>query len=874
MSLYEVLQQRGYAFRQHLEEEGWGKRKLTVVDLDRAQREALAQGGVAGLGEALDRQGTWSFPAIDIEAPLPVRQDLVLTWGGRPAATVIAPEGDRGLARMAQDLVGAVEKRFGVALPLVGEGEAGLALLQSQDGVVFGGSHENRFAMEMALGYQECFVDGSVPGEGGWVVTTHAGLDASGHLVVQVSAPPGSREAMACLLEALAEDGDRVVLRHTHRICQGRSMREHFPSWEAFTTGLPGSIPQLRGREVEATQDPAALADLLREGLNSGGPEVNLTNSQPIDIAVRSARYYQRSADPRGLQLFRELLFRLADYYLVTPEGASYPSDLDFRLGNLILCFSRLEHEPVFTEEDRLILANLLLSCTRSIYEYNLKQWPVEPDEPTRHNHETFAARSLLFAADYFERYGIPDAADWRARADLVFSGGLWHRFKQRENAGHYELYAFEHGATYSLFTGRGLDLFDPDCLRQAALRPVVTTDNFFRPVDYGDTRVQMRNEGSDTLAAIVCGLRDEPTLQWYTREAFARFPHYQPSPTHGITGIRRNDSGDPPRAGAWEVFPLDSRFVALFCPGFPQEHAFDKLAFRTGWGDEDHYLLFEGVGNRTISHSHNEVNGIVRLNHLGRHWVVSNGYGRRVRLANVSQSFSTRIRGPEDHNMLVLRRKGEIVRDLPVCNALLQRGQAGDLAFCTGALLDYGGVNWFRTLLLLSGRFVLVIDRVQVVGSGLEAGHIEWNCLGKATAREDGFRLDQQGVFMDVASDSGWAAQEGVADESADWKSVLESGAYPYASFPLTKLVFQMTDVEAGQRSCLVTLLAATRSHEAACRVHEPEPGLVVVTPADGRIPDLSVEDGDLLVRTGGGSLEIRFAPEPGMPEALRGDC
>ncbi len=419
----------------------------------------------------------------------------------------------------------------------------------------------------------------------------------------------------------------------------------------------PKRLPQLEGKDVQAPQDPVALADVLRIGLESGGPDVNFYNLAPVDIAVQCAQYYQLSGDGRALRLFRELLFRLADYYLKTPEGASYPADMDFRLGHLILYYSRLEHESVFSEAERLILANLLLSCTRSIYEYTVKMWPVAPDAPTRHNHETFAARSLLYAADYFSRYGVRDVDKWRTWADVVFSGEIWSRFKQRENANGYEGYAFEHAAAYSAFNGEGLDRFASESLRWAAMRQVITTDNFFRPVDYGDASVRMQGGINDALAAIVSSVRDEPILRWYAHQAFERQHHYFQLPM----GIRHADAGTSPKAQAWELLPLDPKFMDLFCPGFPPEYAFDKLVFRTGWGDTDHFVMMEGVGNEAgdVSHSHNELNGITRLNHLGRHWVVSNGYGRRVGLSNVSQSFNTRVRGPEDHNMLVLRRTG-----------------------------------------------------------------------------------------------------------------------------------------------------------------------------------------------------------------------
>ena len=136
---------------------------------------------------------------------------------------------------------------------------------------------------------------------------------------------------------------------------------------------------------------------------------------------------------------------------------------------------------------------------------------------------------------------------------------------------------------------------------------------------------------------------------------------------------------------------------------------------------------------------------------------------------------------------------------------------------------------------------------------------------------RGRGCRLDQQGVFADVDSDSGWPLKLGVADRSADWKAVLEGGHYPYATFPLTKLTYRMPDVEAGRSCCLFTLLAATRSDDAAHGLREPEPGRVCVDATAGSLPDLQVDDRDLSVRARGLSLEVRFAEVPPLPEALQ---
>jgi hypothetical protein len=556
------------------------------------------------------------------------------------------------------------------------------------------------------------------------------------------------------------------------------------------------------------------------------------------------------------LELFRELLFRLADYYLKTPGGASYPSDLDFRLGLLILHYARLEHLPLFDEDDRLILANLLLSCSRAVHEYAMKCWPMKGGARTRHNHPTFKAVTLLYAADYFGRFNLPCVKDWLAYTDSVFDCALWKRSKQSENSRLYEHFVFDHAAAYALFTGRGLDLFAPGCYERMTERQIAATDNFFRPVDYGDTAIYM--QPAESTSAKLLGTRQDGPLRWYAGESFSRNPAYLSASFLDFPGLRMGPSETVPATGDWEFVPLDPAFREDYAPGFPGDQAFDKLAFRTGWGDEDQYLLLEGVGGKA-GHSHREANGIVRLNHLGRHWLVSNGYGRRVGITNAAQGFSSREIGPVDHNMLVLRRAGDIEQTLPM-GSLIQRGRAGLLLYATSALLGYGGVNWFRTTIVFSGHYVLVIDRIKVMEPGLEKAHVEWNALGQVSAQKNGFRLEQKGVFMDLTSASGWCVEQKVADQSADWKHVLESGSYPFATFPLAKLVFHMPGVGVGETHCLGTLLAATRG-DLAFTVSQPEPGCIRIAGPHEQARGTKIADRDLDVRIDDGQCDVRFA-------------
>lgn len=870
MNLHEALNKRGYAFRQHVEEEGWGWRKPTVIDLDMVQLDALKLGGIQGLQKAIDEQlyrpswGLFTFPSLDIQEPLPRRPNLLLARNGTTNTSVIAPRKNLELWTMACEFVNRLKKQHGIELPLLDEFDAKPELLEKQHLIIFGGSHQNRLALDFALRHRTFFIDASVPGDDGWVVTTHCGIHSSGNNILQATAPETKRDYVLNLIaDAVISDGNNLILRHIHRISPGKVMSSHFPSWESFTTGLPKRIPQLQGQTFEVPQDIKALSALIALGLDSGGKEKNLYNAAPVDIAIDCTRYYQLSADRRALELFRELLFRLADYYLKTPGGASYPSDLDFRLGLLILHFARLEHEDLFDDEDRLILANLLLSCTRSIHEYAMKIWPMKPGIHKRHNHPTFKALSLLYCASYFSRFNLPYVKDWLAYTESVFKCNLWKRSKQGENSRSYEPFVFEHAASYAFFTGLNLGLFGKGCFEKMTERQIAATDNLFRLVDYGDTGIDMKPVDSVSARFLATGA--DGIFRWFAGEGFSRKTEYISNSFLDYPGLRMGHSGTSPVTGDWEHMPIDPMFLKETAPHFPRKFSFDKLAFRTGWGDEDQYLLLEGVGGK-VGHSHNETNGIVRLNHLGRHWIVSNGYGRRVGITNATKSFSSRELGPPDHNMLVLQRAGEIVRDLPMC-ALLQRGRKGQLLYATGALLDYGGVNWFRTLILLAGKYVLAIDRIQILQAGLEKAHVEWNCLGQTGAQKNGFRLEQKGVFMDVTSASGWRTEQKVAEQSACWKRALEDGSYPYATFPLTKLVFNLPDVGAGQAHCLSTLLSATSSSDAQYVISQSEPGRIIVEGLHELRESLKLKNKDLAVRVNRSQCEIRFDVIPEIP-------
>ncbi len=869
MTITDAVANKGYSFRQHLEEQGWGWRALTVVDLTAEQRKALDEGGAEGLRQALESTGQYSFPATDIDSVPAIRTAVRLAGGGAVPAVVVAPD---SLAGLAAAVVEALKLKTGVQLEVVSDASASLNLLKERDVIIIGGSHQNRLALDFALRYQTGFLDAIVPGAGGWAVTTHVGIEASGHLALQIVADdPMADAAVAALVSAVetATDGSASIAWQ-HTVVAGPELAATLTSWESYVATFPHRLPMPAVGTLPSADDIEGLADFLRQGLDSGGIDLSWYNQAPLTISVECARYYLVSADERALKLFRALLYRMADYYLLTPEGASYTADFDFILGHMVLYYSRLEHTAVFSAEDRLFLANLLLACSRSVYDYARELWPASKSKkslasgkrPTknRHNHQTFPARSLLFAHDYFSRYGIADAAGFLGYAEEIFAGDMWNRGKQTENAGMYEVLVYDHGAVFSAFTGRRLDLFSPDALRMAARRMMVITDNFFRPVDCGDTAVTMDRGSDETLAVLASSCLGDAAQDWFANQSIRHSKNHallKKIPGLGTTGLRMGRSSEPPQCGCWERVPLDAQFIEDYIADAPPaEQLFDKMAFRTGWSDADQFVLLEGVGTRAISHSHVDSNSIVRYNHLGRHWLVSNGYGRLVGVTNVSKSFSSRVLGPDDHNMLVLHRGGEIVTDLPPVCIQQCHGQQGPLAYSSSNSLNYGGVDWNRTVVILANQFLLVVDRVAVRQDGLERAHVEWNCLGDCTVSDNGARLEQDGVYLHVRTSANWKLTQGVADRSADWQKVLSSGDYPYARFPLTKLVAEMPDVVAGSVHTLASLFVASKEAAVSHELQHNDDGSISVTGV--KADALSVADGGLAIRIDDGVLKV----------------
>lgn len=864
--------EHGYKIRKHIQEIGWDKRKLTVIDLNAEETEFLNNNGPEEFEKRLNGEECFIFPALEITKPLNLTMQTYLADASGNKAIIVIPKDCPHLEQAAKQLSGKISEQYKIKLEMLYDKDITYDQLSSANSIVFGGAHENLIAKQ--LSYRAYgFIDATIPGPCGIAVTTHVDVTPFNRNFIQLAGDEQTiQQAVNCLIEKIVRGKDKTYIDFIHWIKPGPEMKEHLPIlteylYSFFEKRYSGPLEII---EPPLSSDPEQAAEQLARTLDCGGVEKNYYNVLPVIAGSISAEHAVISGDNWGLLFFKHMIFRFMDYYLNMPEGASIPGDFDFHLGNFVKYYRLAETFSIFTDQERVMCANFLLACTRTVFNYNQNHWKVEPDQKVRHNHQTFPAKTFLVCANYFDRYGIRDVEVWRKEAELIFSGEIFNRSKHRENANLYEYFVPSHAAEYSLYSGN-LSNFDTGAFVRSARRAVIASDNFFRPTDYGDASVSMDPVINDILVNLIACHSEDPELEWFSRRCFEASPDYITRSTCTLSGLRMNRQGKKPECGRWERAELDKYFHRDYASEVSIEYTFDKMALRSGWEEKDQYILLEGVGNSTISHSHNETNSIVRYNHKGRHWLVSNGYGKPIGELNVSKSFEGRQRGPADHNMLVFEQTDDDAAVIPpFCSILLYSGASGNLNYLTSVLPNYNGVNWYRTIIAMLDEFLFVIDRIDLCGMNMAKGHIEWNSLGDLTTTDYGWRLNQKGVYMHVSNVSEWESFTGETP-SWDWKKVMDNGDYPFASFPVKKIGFRLPRDGNNDVVMLCSLFSVTESEKPKHILQEISSGQYQIAGVTASDTPISIEESDLKIEMKDDVCDVIISKTADLPEKLK---
>lgn len=681
---------------------------------------------------------------------------------------------DRKLAEALRD---ALEAACGIVVPVVDAATRHLS--GATPLLLVGGAESNPLSMQLAKKYQLGLFCSVVPGADGWGVTTYTELEDGVAPCVAISADPSKiGEAVQFFVRNVVPGPEGPTLRWMHHIVPGPELRKNLGSFDEWIGKFRHDFLQtwIDGGRQQPYRE--AFVAALSQDFSDGLPY----NAIVLDLPMEGLRHYQMTGDSGGLQLFREMMWGFWNY-LNGPDPQIYISDMDFRLGLLINYWSWIQHNPEISDEERSVFPKVLLAASRMVRDYYVHLWLESALSDRAINHVTFKVRSLLLAARYFRNRAPLEAEGFQARADEAFSVRDLDRSKHSENAYGYESFMPEHLLCWLEVGGSDVSPGMQQALGIFALRDWAMLDNFFFPVEYGDADPILKRIRPFEVSPWLHGNTPEQELiRDLECSSSGLFPAMIAPAFRGFTGLHHSKQGVPFTGPiGWMKVPLDRAFAGERSLEGPADQQFDKLAWRSGWTSESTYLAMEGIGNQeTAAHSHNEANSILRLNFAGRIWLVNNGYGRLEGIKDAQASFATRKRGPDDHNMLVVRSLTDGSAILPPPNAVLRDCSEGPIPYSVTEMSDYGGVGWRRHVFVLPGRGVVVIDRVQPLSETPPPFELQWNVLGECAVTEHGAVVEQAGVKM-VLKHSDTVQAEWQESSIAVWRRFIAGGEYPH---------------------------------------------------------------------------------------------
>ena len=805
----------GFQLRKHTGEfPQWTARLPTIVDLDDDERRILERDGEQALSDHLQAQGMFAVPALDIRALAPLHLATELCEGGMSFTRVLVGEG------------GAMCERAGAICEMVGTlggqppevraaEDFDLLDLSASHAIVLGGAHENPAAALLA---DRGWLDGDLhsPGPGGWMVRTTHNIAGLGHNVIHLCADEDTAEvALDALRTRLALQGRRIVLGPTCEVHPGPEALARLGTWEGWRRRFAEMTFRGRGLPMRDIDDPDEFGAWLSECFDCGGLEGDYYNRWPLFVSAAAGRLFMLTGDRRYLRLFRRIMLGNIDYHCNFPGGASYIGDYDFAVHEQLLIWDLLEDQDVFSDEERLIIANFLLASARMAAGHQRTSHPA-PEGHLRHNHETFAGLSVFMGGRYFgDYYDLPEADEWLAIGERMFTGPIENRVKHREDANLYQWLVPHHKLVYDLRSG--LDTYaENGVLEGIAHQIVATTDNLGWPSDFGDAGRQ-RQAGASVglLLQAAAGRLGSAELQWWAEKIQDAIPESAPRqpPVGGVDllGAARVRPRPPAPPATVEVLALEKHLREMAAPQFPRHLAFDKVALRDGYGPDGRYLLLDGYS--VGSHYHYDQNAIIRYTAAGRLWLVDNGYGKISGVTGAGAAYSGRQLGPQDHNtLLVIGEDGEPALPPPFC-ALLTAETDGPLSLVQSALVGYAGVDWLRSIVWLAGVGALVVDQVTALEAPREL-RCQLNMLGEVDVADGRLRCEQEGAVMHLHFDPEACVAMG-AYSNASWDEEFEQGNYPFAAPPVKKLE-RVACPAAGESLRFVTLIEAARSGDA----------------------------------------------------------
>ena len=590
--------------------------------------------------------------------------------------------------------------------------------------------------------------DRAWPGPGGWAIRSVANATADGADAILLSVSDSDDAAQAAAAFGQFLDRHGLHLPWLHQVELGR--------WgQLYLDQINDLLPT-----------PEASLDVVGGG--SGDWDYMMAIGRVGVLAVKTGD--EKLILRFTTELLRFLRVRFSERKLEDPI------QIHGFLRNLLRPFAMLEHHPLLSDSLRLEVLQALLSVYRSTEgAANIALLNDSQHARVRQNHGTRTALDVYDGGLYFwQQHGLEEGRQWMQLAARFFEPQMASSKPVCDSWGHQWVASLYNTAEYALLAER-FDYFTSSHFIDAADRALIAHTNLESgPLFY--LLLAAAVTGHDEYLSL-CH-RQDASLPWIC-------PVDETSVDDGEAGVedrlvqralvqlgadefgRAWISGSPGRCPGRltgvSVAPVARLFYdsiesyEAFAPAgvyrrdVPFESTFDKVSYRSGWGEQDTYLLLDGISGG--SHSYQDANCIVRFTSRGKSWLGGPQYG----------TWTTGT--VREQNGVSVCCDGEGAG----CEARYAHLHQADTVAGVGLIrtsLDLPGVaRWYRQIVTHPRGWILVCDEIVASKEGEFSLQAQWNLLGDVAEFVDevegcGVKSVQDAACLtlrQVGSDSGW---------------------------------------------------------------------------------------------------------------------
>ncbi len=648
-----------------------------------------------------------------------------LIESGRPASTFVAPDTDVGIAA-AMRAQSAVAARWHVTVPIVSHRDVverpcgAIKKAYKRKHLVLLGNMMNNDAILHLYAQYYASCDAQYPGPGGSIVRTVT--DPWGHrtncIIVGGSDAQGLQRAVD------------VFIQHVQSAPQPRLPR-------LMSLRPTGRIADLIA--ADGAGDAAEYAAGIRARLNPEGKHQPLHIQQVLSISGSEGRQYYWTGLEGHLLVFRAALEELQKWDLHDAHAA------EFFLKDLVRAWDLVEDHPSFDDGRRRRVIEYLYRMGCSV---ERDYWFTTPERARGRahfttNHVSNGTLGALALGTYLQRYCRPGSPEAK-RVGRWLAGT--HRLFRRQARGYkpgcdsqgYQWWTVEHMTEYALWTGDLTYFRNGNCALACDLG-ILTIDNLGHGAAFGD-RPDPRTDQPMLKrvlrkSARVSGI---PRHAWWAERKLTSFRDNYRIMASGAsqyaTGFRQTEPTDflgvvaAPQSFAYyqenakRTRPFRStmsRYGTLLS-SLPYLKTFDKISYRSGFGEDDPYLLLDGLAG--LPHGQTDGNVLTQLTALGEVFLIDADYVRKAMW---------------DHNGVYICRDGE-TGPVPYTVALEDIYNGPDLGYTHTVLYDDNGLDWHRHVLWERGGTFFVADELECRQAGEYATCCTWRNLTESALEGD----------------------------------------------------------------------------------------------------------------------------------------